>query len=63
MYDQVSGWAERIYSKLEKADDAHQKKVPTLFAKIAERVEQEMGPLLKEVRRNDRRKQRKSTEE
>lgn len=52
MYDQVSGWAEKIYRKLEKVDDAHTKKVPFLFAKIAERVEQEMGPLLKEVRGN-----------
>ena len=47
VFDQVSGWAERIYRKMEKADDAHQKKVPALFAVIAERVEQEMGPLLK----------------
>lgn len=23
VFDQVSGWAERIYRKLEKADDAH----------------------------------------
>lgn len=52
VYDQVSGWAEKIYRKLEKVDDAHTKKVPFLFAKIAERVEQEMGPLLKEVRGN-----------